>query len=69
MKSLLKIAWTCIPFALAAASDCGVSWRVIASIGLFWSFVSLCILERMRRNEEQRNQRRLNECREKLAKK
>lgn len=69
MKSFLKIAWTCIPFALAAASDCGVSWIVIAAIGLSWIFVSIGFLERMRRKEEQINQRRLSECRERLARK
>lgn len=65
MKRL--IAWLVVPFATAASFDCGVSFAVCASIEIIWIISAFAWLEFYKRKEEQKEQRRLSECREKLT--
>lgn len=55
--------WLLIPFAVAAASDCGASVAVLAWIALGWIVSALVWLERYRRRAEQARQQRLNRMR------
>lgn len=52
--------WLLIPFAVAAASDCGAPVTVLAWIALGWCIGTLALLERYRRRAEQTWQRELN---------
>lgn len=55
--------WLLIPFAVAAASDCGAPVTVLAWIALGWIVSALVWLERYRRRAEQERQRRLSHMR------
>lgn len=63
MKHKLFAAWLGIPFASAIASDSGAPFGVIAWILLAWIVSALVWLELYRRREEEKRQRRLDECR------
>ncbi len=65
MKRL--IAWLVVPFAAAASFDCGVPFSICAWIEVIWIVATLAWLECYRRKEEQKEQRRLCQCREKLT--
>lgn len=60
------IAWLIIPFAVAASFDCGVPFSICALIEGIWIVSTLAGLEFYKRKEEQKDQRRLSQCREKL---
>ena len=55
--------WLLIPFAVAAALDCGAPAGILAWIALGWCAVTLVWLERYRRRAEQARQQRLNRMR------
>ncbi|WP_125116468.1 hypothetical protein [Agathobaculum sp. Marseille-P7918] len=55
--------WLLIPFAVAAASDCGAPVTVLAWIALGWCIGTLALLERYRRRAEQARQQRLSHMR------
>lgn len=55
--------WLLIPFAVAAASDCGAPVAVLAWIALGWCIGTLALLERYRRRAEQARQQRFNRMR------
>lgn len=63
MKSKAFAAWLAIPFAASIASDSGAPFNVIAWILLVWIVSALVWLERYRRHEEEKRQRRLDACR------
>lgn len=63
MKSKAFFAWLLIPFAAAAASDCGAPVKVLVWIALGWCAGTIVLLERFRRCEEQARQRRLSRMR------
>lgn len=63
MKKMLKLSWMCVPFAAAAASDCGAPVNVVAWIVFSWSISAVSWLEIIKRKAEKREQRRLNRCR------
>ena len=68
MKRKVFFAWLMIPFAVAAASDCGAPVTVLAWIALGWCVGTIALLERYRRREENKRQRRLSECRRRSRK-
>ena len=55
--------WLLIPFAVAAASDCGAPVAVLAWIVLGWCVGTIALFERYRRRAEQERQRRFNHMR------
>lgn len=55
--------WLLIPFAIAAALDCGAPAGILVWIALGWCAVTLVLLERYRRRAEQARQQRLNHMR------
>lgn len=55
--------WLLIPFAVAAASDCGAPVAVLAWIALGWCVGTIALLERYRRRAEQARQQRLSHMR------
>ena len=55
--------WLLIPFAVAAALDCGAQAGMLVCIALGWCAVTLVWLERYRRRAEQARQQRLNRMR------
>lgn len=60
--------WLLIPFAAAAASDCGAPLTVLIPVAIAWLISAAVWLERYRRRTEQERQRELNrrlrECHE-----
>ena len=68
MKSKAFAVWLAIPFAAAIASDSGAPLGVIACIVLVWIVSSVVWLELYRRHEEEKRQRRLDECRRQARK-
>ena len=63
MKHKLFAAWLDIPFAAAVALDSSVPCTAIAWVLLAWIVSALVWLERYRRREEQKRQRRFNRMR------
>ena len=63
MKHKLFTAWLAVPFAAAVASDSGALLTAIAWVLLAWIVSALVWLERYRRREEQKRQRRFNRMR------
>lgn len=63
MRTAMKTLWFCSLFAAAAASDCGAPVNVVAWIVLAWAISAVAWLEIIRRQSEQRDQRRLSQCR------
>lgn len=55
--------WLLIPFAVAAASDCGAPVTVLTWIALGWCVGTIALLERYRRRAEQVRQQRLSHMR------
>lgn len=55
--------WLLIPFAVAAALDCGAPAGMLVCIALGWCAVTLVWLERYRRRAEQARQQRLSRMR------
>ena len=63
MKHKLFAAWLAVPIAAAVASDSGALLTAIAWVLLAWIVSALVWLERYRRREEQKRQRRFNSMR------
>lgn len=63
MKHKLFAVWLSVPFAAAIASDSGAPLGMIACIVLAWIVSAAVWLERYRRHEEEKRQRRLDACR------
>lgn len=63
MKHKLFTAWLAVPFAAAVASDSGALLTAIAWVLLAWIVSALVWLERYRRREEQKRQRRFSRMR------
>ena len=63
MKHKLFAAWLAVPIAAAVASDSGALLTAIARVLLAWIVSALVWLERYRRREEQKRQRRFNRMR------